>query len=310
MKSFALVFPGQGSQSVGMIDDLADQFSVVKHTFEEASDALGEDLLRLARSGPKETLDLTTNTQPVVLTAGIATYRVWQALDGPDAKMLAGHSLGEYSALVAAGSMTFADAVRLVRIRAEAMQAAVPAGSGAMAAIIGLDDDAVKQVCADTQGVVSPANFNSPGQIVIAGEAASVDAASEAAKAAGAKMAVKLDVSVPSHCELMRPAAQTLAQALTSVEIQAPSTAVIHNADVASYQEPDKITDALVRQLYEPVRWTETIKYCMQQEVEAVIECGPGKVLTGLNRRIERRFPVHSLLDGKSIEAALQFITS
>lgn len=285
--SLAFVFPGQGSQALGMLDAFND-LPVVRETLAEANAALGFDLAALIAAGPKESLDATVNTQPAMLVAGVATYRAWLAAGGQQPDFLAGHSLGEYSALVVAGALGFADAIQLVRLRAEAMQEAVPAGQGGMAAILGLDDDAIRTACAEAaQGeVVEAVNFNSPGQVVIAGSKAAVERACELCKAAGAKRALPLPVSVPSHCALMRPAADKLAAALAKIEINAPLIPVLHNADVAAYADPAQIKDALARQLFSPVRWVETVQRLQMDGVTVVAECGPGKVLAGLNKRI------------------------
>ncbi|QDQ27884.1 ACP S-malonyltransferase [Chitinimonas arctica] len=283
----AFVFPGQGSQALGMLNAYAD-LPVVRDTLAEASAALGFDLAAMIADGPREALDATVNTQPAMLAAGVATYRAWLASGGRVPDVLAGHSLGEYAALVAAGALDFADAIRLVRLRAEAMQDAVPVGQGGMAAILGLDDDAIRAACAEAaQGdVVEAVNYNSPGQVVIAGSRAAVDRACEACKALGAKRALPLPVSVPAHCALMLPAATRLATALAGIEVRAPGIPVIHNADVAAYDDPAQIKDALARQLHSPVRWVETITLLANQGVTLVVECGPGKVLAGLNKRI------------------------
>ena len=259
----------------------------VRDTFAEASAVLGQDLWALVTEGPAETLNQTVNTQPVVLAAGVAVYRLWQSLGGPAPAIMAGHSLGEYTALVCAGSLSFADAVKLVRLRAEAMQSAVPKGQGGMAAVLGLDDDVVGAVCADAaQGdVLEAVNFNSPGQVVIAGSKAAVGRACILAKEKGAKRALPLPVSVPSHCALMKPAAEKLLAGMSGMEIKEPAIPVLHNADVAAYADPALIRDALARQLYSPVRWVETVRAMAAQGVEIIAECGPGKVLAGLNKR-------------------------
>ncbi|WP_269532619.1 ACP S-malonyltransferase [Chitinimonas sp. BJYL2] len=300
----AFVFPGQGSQAVGMLNAFAHLPEVVA-TLAEASEALGQDVAALIADGPKEALDATVNTQPAMLVAGVATYRAWLAQGGRVPDVLAGHSLGEYSALVAAGSISFADAVKLVRLRAEAMQSAVPAGEGAMAAILGLDDDAIRAACAEAaQGeVVEAVNFNSPGQVVIAGAKTAVDRACEACKARGAKRALPLPVSVPSHCALMKPAAEKLATALAGIEIKAPAIPVIHNADVAAYTDAAQIRDALARQLFSPVRWVETVQYFGANGVTLVAECGPGKVLAGLNKRIVDGLNAVALTDPAQFDA-------
>jgi [acyl-carrier-protein] S-malonyltransferase len=300
--SFAFVFPGQGSQSVGMMGAYGD-LAALRDTFAEASDVLKQDIWSMVAEGPAEALNQTINTQPVMLTAGVAVYRAWQAQGGAAPAFMAGHSLGEYTALVAAGALAFADALPLVRYRAEVMQSAVAEGVGAMAAILGLDDDAVRAVCAEAaQGdVVEAVNFNSPGQVVIAGNKAAVERGMELAKAKGAKRALPLPVSVPSHCALMRPAAEKLAQYLASVPVKASATPVLHNADVASYDNEAAIKDALVRQLYSPVRWVETVRALADRGVTHVAECGPGKVLAGLNKRIDERVQALALADSASI---------
>lgn len=286
----AFVFPGQGSQTVGMLAELAAEYPVIQATFAEASDALGFDLWQMVQEGPAEALNSTENTQPALLTASVAIWRAYCQAGGAAPAVMAGHSLGEYSALVCAGALQFEDAVKLVALRGRAMQEAVPAGTGAMAAIIGLDDDAIAKACAEAaQGeVVSPVNFNSPGQVVIAGHKDAVARAGEACKAAGAKRALPLPVSVPSHCELMKPAAEKLADALASIEVSAPAIPVINNVDVVKADSAEAIKDALVRQLYCPVRWTETVNAMADQGIEQLVECGPGKVLTGLTKRINK----------------------
>lgn len=307
--SFAFFFPGQGSQSLNMMAGFA-QLSVVKDTFDEASHILGQDLWGMINGDDAAVINATVNTQPLMLAAGIATWRVYQQLGGQPPLALAGHSLGEYSALVAAGSLAFADAVRLVRLRAELMQQAVPQGQGAMAAILGLSDDAVRQACAEaerrhTGEVVAAVNFNSPGQVVIAGNTAAVSCAIELAKEAGAKRALPLPVSVPSHCRLMQPAATKLAEALSQITLTPPQIRVIHNVDVASHTDSAAIKDALVRQLYSPVRWTETVNTLVQEGTAEFAECGPGKVFTGLVKRIDKS-AVCTALTGQDIVA--QFI--
>lgn len=284
---FAFVFPGQGSQSVGMLSAYGDT-ATVRDTLMEASDALGQDLGSMIAQGPADLLNQTVNTQPAMLAAGVAAYRLWLSQGGPVPAMMAGHSLGEYTALVCAGALAFSDAVRLVRLRAEAMQSAVPEGVGAMAAVLGLDDDTVRAVCAEAaeNEVLEAVNFNSPGQVVIAGNKAAVDRGCVLAKARGAKRALPLPVSVPSHCALMRPAAEKLFAALSTINVKTPSVTVLHNADVAGHADPAAIRDALARQLYSPVRWVETVQAFSAQGIELVAECGPGKVLAGLNKRI------------------------
>lgn len=281
-----------------------DGVLVVRDTFAEASDALGQDLWAMMNGEDAELIGQTVNTQPLMLAAGVATYRAYLAAGGKMPDVAAGHSLGEYTALVAAGSLHFADAVRLVRRRAELMQSAVPQGVGAMAAILGLDDDVVRQVCAAAeQGEVCEAvNFNSVGQVVIAGNTAAVERAMQAAKEAGAKRALPLPVSVPSHCRLMQPAAEKLAATLDEVDVQPPRIRVIHNADVAAHTEPAQIKDALVRQLYSPVRWTETVQLLVREGITQSAECGPGKVLAGLAKRIDKEAACTALVSQSSVE--------
>lgn len=295
---FAFVFPGQGSQSLNMMAGFADH-PEVRRTFSEASAVLGFDLWQMLLDGPEELLNQTVNTQPLMLAAGVAAYRVWLSLDGPAPATLAGHSLGEYSALVAAGALDFADAVALVRFRAEAMQNAVAAGEGAMAAILGLDGEPLLAACAEAARgqVLAPVNFNSPGQVVIAGHRAAVERGIEACKAKGAKRAMLLSVSVPSHCALMQPAADQLRLQLQNVAINAPTIPVLHNADVASHAQPELIRDALVRQLYSPVRWVETVQRMAADGIHIVAECGPGKVLAGLGKRISGDVRSPALVD-------------
>ncbi|WP_114689392.1 ACP S-malonyltransferase [Polynucleobacter necessarius] len=287
--TFAFVFPGQGSQSVGMLNSIAER-PEVRATLQEASEALGEDVAKLIAEGPAEALSLTTNTQPVMLTAGVAFYRAWLAAGGPAPKVMAGHSLGEYSALVAAGVISFKDAVSLVRFRAEAMQSAVPVGTGGMAVILGLGDETVIQVCAEASaasgGVVEAVNFNAPGQVVIAGASDAVTKACELLKAAGAKRALPLPVSAPFHSSLLQPASEKLQGYLANIEFKAPTIPVINNVDVAILHDPIAIKDALVRQAAKSVRWQETIQAMAGQGITQVVECGPGKVLAGLTKRI------------------------
>lgn len=301
----AFVFPGQGSQSVGMMKGY-ESLGIVRDTFVEASDILKQDMWQLVTDGPTEELNLTVNTQPVMLTAGIAVYRAWQQMGGAMPVVMAGHSLGEYSALVAAGAISFADALPLVRFRAEAMQQAVPEGVGGMAAILGLDDDAVRAVCAEAaQGeVLEAVNFNSPGQVVIAGNKRAVERGIELAKAKGAKRALPLPVSVPSHCALMKPAAEALASHLKNVAVAVPAMPVLHNADVLSYQDAAQIRDALARQLHSPVRWVETVQEFARQGITHVVECGPGKVLTGLNKRINSELELLAFADAEAMNQA------
>lgn len=302
MSNFAFFFPGQGSQSVGMMQGLSAH-AVVKQTFDEASDVLGVDFWQMATE-ENTSINLTQHTQPIMLTAGIATWRVYQAMGGTLPVAMAGHSLGEYTALVAANAIAFADALPLVKFRAEAMQRAVPEGQGAMAAILGLDDDTVRAVCTEAaQGqVVQAVNFNSPGQVVIAGDKSAVERGMEAAKAKGAKRALPLPVSVPSHCALMQPAADQLRDYLQSVQVHAPVVPVLHNADVAAYSDAAQIKDALVRQLYSPVRWVETVQALSQQGVLRSAECGPGKVLAGLAKRIVADMACVALVNDESVQ--------
>ncbi len=305
------IFPGQGSQAVGMLGSLAQEYPIVEDTFAEASDALGRDLWKLVAEGPEHELNRTDITQPAMLAAGVSVWRIWQQREGAAPEVLAGHSLGEYTALVCAQALDFAVTVKLVAERGRLMQEAVPAGTGAMAAILGLADDQLVSVCAAAaQGeVVEPVNYNSPGQVVIAGNRAAVDRAIEAAKAAGAKRAIHLSVSAPSHCALMRPAADRLGEYLAEAAIAPPRTPVIHNWDVRAHTEPQSIREALVRQVYNPVRWSETILHMAANGVDTVVECGPGKVLTGLNRRIEKSMKVLPVQDPESLDSALAQIS-
>jgi [acyl-carrier-protein] S-malonyltransferase len=304
MTSFAFVFPGQGSQAVGMLDAWGEH-PAVKQTLAEASEALGEDVARLIHAGPKEQLDLTTNTQPVMLTAGIACYRAWMAETQRAPSVVAGHSLGEYSALVAARVLTLADALPLVRLRAQAMQDAVPVGVGAMAAILGLDAKAVREGCAEVAAAAGEAveavNFNDPKQTVIAGTKAGVERACEALKAKGAKRALLLPVSAPFHSSLMKPAAERLKGRLAEVTFAAPAIPVINNVDVAIETEPAAIRDALYRQAFGPVRWVETVQAIRARGVTHIIECGPGKVLAGMVKRIDADAVSAALLDPSSL---------
>ncbi len=304
--SFAFVFPGQGSQSVGMMAAYGDS-PIVRATFDEASAALGEDLWTMVAEGPAEKLALTVNTQPIMLTSGVATWRLWESLGGKTPAVVAGHSLGEYSALVAAGALKLADAVPLVRLRAAAMQEAVPAGTGAMAAILGLDDEGIAAACADAaQGeVVEPVNFNAPGQTVIAGHKGAVERACEACKSRGAKRAVLLPVSAPFHSSLLKPAADRLAIALADIAVAPPSIPVINNVDVAIETDPAKIKDALVRQAAKPVRWVEIIQKMAAMGVATAAECGPGKVLAGLTKRCADGITGVALADADSVNANL-----
>jgi [acyl-carrier-protein] S-malonyltransferase len=303
--SIAFVFPGQGSQQVGMMDGFADH-PVVRATFAEASDVLGDDLWQLVQQGPADQLGLTRNTQPLMLTAGVAVWRAWREAGGAAPAYMAGHSLGEYSALVAAGAIAFRDAVPLVRFRAEAMQQAVAPGVGAMAAVIGADETTIAEACRDAaQGeVVEAANFNAPGQIVIAGNKAAVERAMIAARAGGAKRALLLPVSAPFHSSLLKPAAERLARHLAHVDIVAPVIPVVHNVDVAMHSEPDAIRAALARQAASPVRWTETVRWLAAHGVTRIVECGPGRVLAGLTRRIDDGLTAFALTDGAALADA------
>ncbi|CAI0726893.1 Malonyl CoA-acyl carrier protein transacylase [Serratia entomophila] len=308
MTQFAFVFPGQGSQALGMLAELAAQFPIVEETFGEASAALGYDLWQLVQQGPAEELNKTWQTQPALLAASVAIFRVWQQQGGKAPALMAGHSLGEYSALVCAGVLDFKSAIRLVELRGKLMQEAVPEGTGAMYAIIGLDNAAIAKACEESaQGqVVSPVNFNSPGQVVIAGNKEAVERAGAACKAAGAKRALPLPVSVPSHCALMKPAADKLAVALQDVTFSAPQVPVVNNVDVRTEADPEAIRSALVRQLYSPVRWTESVEFIAAQGVTSLLEVGPGKVLTGLTKRIVDTLTAAAVNDPASLSAALE----
>jgi len=307
MTTFAFVFPGQGSQTVGMLDAWGDH-PAVRDTLAEASDALGTDIGRLIHEGPKEQLDLTTNTQPVMLAAAVACYRAWMAETGLAPALVAGHSLGEYSALVAAGSLTLADALPLVRFRAQAMQEAVPVGVGAMAAILGLDSEVVRVTCAEVAAAVGEpveaANFNDPKQIVIAGTKGAVDQACEALKGRGAKRALPLAVSAPFHSSLMKPAAERLQERLLSVTLRAPAIPLVNNIDVAVQTDPDAIREALYRQAFGPVRWVEVVQAIRARGATHLFECGPGKVLAGLARRIDASLVVGNVLDPATLAEA------
>ena len=306
MKKFAMVFPGQGSQTVGLLAELAGNYPIVQETFKQASEVLGYDLWQLVQEGPAEELNKTWQTQPALLTASVAVYRVWQQ-KYPELKpdVMAGHSLGEYSALVCAGVLDFQDAVKLVELRGKLMQQAVPEGTGAMYAIIGLDNDAIISACkqAEQGEVVSAVNFNSPGQVVIAGAKAAVERAAALCKEAGAKRALPLAVSVPSHCALMKPAADQLSVSLESITLKAPVVAVLNNVDVKAETDAVAIRNALVRQLYSPVRWTETVEKMAQNGVEVLVEVGPGKVLNGLTKRIVDSLQAVSVNDVKSLDS-------
>jgi [acyl-carrier-protein] S-malonyltransferase len=307
----AFVFPGQGSQSVGMLDSFADDAAVAE-VLREASAALEQDLAGLIKAGPAEELSLTVNTQPVMLTAGYAVYRAWRAAGGAEPSVVAGHSLGEYTALTAAGSLSLADAVKLVRIRARAMQDAVPVGQGGMAAILGLTDDQVRQACAEAASgeIVEPVNFNAPSQVVIAGHAAAVARACEAAKRLGAKRALPLPVSAPFHSSLLRPASDRLRSYLADVSLRAPAIPLVNNVDVSIESDPARIVDALARQAAAPVRWVETIQRMAADGVTHVVECGPGRVLAGLTKRIAPTLESVAIADAASLRDALARLTA
>jgi len=314
MNKLAFVFPGQGSQTVGMLDAWQG-VDAVQQVMQQANEALGQDLQALIARGPEEVLNLTTHTQPAMLAASVAIWQAWRAAGGAVPQMAAGHSLGEYSALVAAGSITLVDAVRVVRVRADAMQQAVPVGQGGMAAVLGLIDEAVIAVCAQAAQmvvgeVVEAVNFNAPAQVVIAGHKTAVERACELAKAAGAKRAVLLPVSAPFHSRLLEPAAQVLGKALEAIEVKAPAIPVINNVDVACAVEPVQIRDALVRQAWHPVRWVQTINHMAGAGITHVIECGPGKVLAGLVKRIDKNLQVMSVCDPASMQQALDALGS
>lgn len=310
--SLALVFPGQGSQQLGMLGDLAAEHSIIEQTFSEASDALGFDLWKMVQQGPEADLNSTENTQPALLASSVALWRLWQQQGGETPAIVAGHSLGEYSALVCAGAIDFADGVKLVQLRGQLMQAAVPAGTGAMAAILGLADaDVVAACAAAAQGdVVSAVNFNCPGQVVIAGQKEAVARGVEACKEAGAKRAVELPVSVPSHCELMRPAAEKLGEALAAIDVRMPVISLVHNVNAATAQDAAELRDLLVRQLYSPVRWTESVLAMQATGVETLVECGPGKVLSGLNKKVDRALNVANIGDVAGLAKALELLNS
>lgn len=305
--SLAMVFPGQGSQSVGMLGDLQAEFPLVGETFAAASEVLGYDLWELVAGGPDEALNSTDRTQPAMLAAGVAVWRVWQSREGAVPAVMAGHSLGEYTALVCAGALEFGDAIALVAERGRCMQNAVPAGVGAMAALLGLDNAAVADVCVRAAGdeIVEPVNFNSPGQVVIAGNAAAVERAIVLAKEAGAKRAVTLPVSVPSHCALMKPAAEKFAQRLQETKIESPVIPVVQNVDAVLHDQPEIIRENLGKQLYSPVQWVSTIKAMHAHGVTRVIEAGPGKVLAGLCKRIDKTIANAAVYDPPTLTAAL-----
>lgn len=308
MKKIAIVFPGQGSQALGMLNNLAREFPVIQDTFAEASKVFGDDLWKISQHGPSEIINQTRVTQPILLTASIALWRIWSQQKGTLPVVLAGHSLGEYSALVCAGALDFLDAVSLVTKRGDYMQEAVPVGKGAMAAIIGIEPSVITDICHSVakEGIASPANFNSLGQVVIAGELAAVEHAMVKAKEAGAKMVKRLDVSVPSHCLLMRDAAKSLHDELIKITLQQPQIPVLHNVDVNAYENSAQVIKALTEQLYSPVRWVETIEAIARDyAVEAIVECGPGKVLSGLNKRITT-IPTYNISEPEALEEALK----
>ncbi len=309
--SLATVFPGQGSQSIGMLQSLANDEPLIEQTFSEASQVLGYDLWQLCQEGPESRLNETEQTQPAMLTAGVAVWRVWRAHHGAVPAIGAGHSLGEYSALVACGILEFTTAVALVQQRGKLMQQAVPAGEGAIAAVLGLDDAGVQAVCAEICKTLAPlqvaaVNFNAPGQVVIAGHKAAVEAALEALREAGARRAVTLPMSVPVHCELMRPAANALRRHLQEAHFSPGEFPVLHNADLAAHAQAEAIAEALGAQLFTPVRWAETIRRLVAEPGRILVECGPGKVLTGLCRRIDRSIRCYSIYDSLSLETALE----
>jgi [acyl-carrier-protein] S-malonyltransferase len=305
-QNLAFVFPGQGSQKVGMLSEIAGQHSLIKETFAEASDALAYDVWDLIQNGEQEQLNLTEKTQPLLLTASVALWRVWQQQGGAQPAMLAGHSLGEFSALVCAGSLAFSDAVTLVRDRGQFMQTAVPVGEGAMAAVLGLDDDIIMDIC-DKTGAEA-VNFNSPGQVVIAGKVAAVDQAIVRLKEAGAKRAMPLPVSAPFHTSLMRPAGEKLAEKVAALTLISPSIPVVHNVHAQTESDPEKIKDLLVQQIYSPVKWTGCIQAMVNAGIDKTVECGPGKVLSGLSRRIDRSLSGFNIEDPAGLEKALSEI--
>lgn len=306
-QSFAFVFPGQGSQQVGMLAELAAENSIIQDTFAEASSVLGYDLWDLVQNGPEADLNQTDKTQPALLVAGVALWRLWLEKGGAKPALMAGHSLGEYTAMVCAGAISFADGVNLVRLRGEFMQQAVPAGTGAMAAILGLDDDGIQASCksAEQGQVVSPVNYNCPGQVVIAGEAAAVERAIAACKEAGAKRAIPLPVSVPSHCSLMRPAAEKLEQALANIVVKMPEIPVVQNVSASVAADVAELKSKLLEQLYSPVLWTSSVQAMVEQGVEVTLECGPGKVLSGLNKKIHKSLVVKAINDEAGLSDAL-----
>lgn len=307
--NLAFVFPGQGSQKIGMLADAYQQFDTVRHTFAEASDVLGYDMWSLVAQGEQDALNLTETTQPVLLTSSVALWRAWLAAGGAQPSVMAGHSLGEFSALVCAGALQFSDAVELVRRRGAFMQVAVPVGVGAMAAIIGLDDEAINRICLETSavgdGIVAAVNFNSPGQVVIAGHAATVEVAIAALKEAGAKRALPLPVSAPFHTQLMKPAGEQLALAIADLQLSAPTIPVVHNVHARTESDPEKIATLLVEQISSPVQWTACVQAIMAMDVQQLVECGPGKVLSGLNRRIDKSLSSFSIEQPDALQVAV-----
>lgn len=305
--TLAFVFPGQGSQKIGMLKDAAEQFPEIQQTFAEASQALGYDLWDLIQNGEQETINLTEKTQPILLTASVALWRVWQAKGGAKPSLMAGHSLGEFSALVCAGSLAFADAVKLVEARGKFMQTAVPVGVGAMAAVIGLDDEKIIEICeqASEGQCVQAVNFNSPGQVVIAGHKEAVERAIDLLKEAGAKRALPLPVSAPFHTDLMQPAGEKLAKALADITISAPEVPVVHNVHGQTEQDPEVIRQLLIKQIYSPVKWTDCVQFMVEKGIASTVECGPGKVLSGLNKRIHKPLNCLSIEQSEALQAAI-----
>lgn len=306
-QSLAFVFPGQGSQQVGMLSELAESHPVIKNTFAEASEVLGYDLWDLVQNGPEADLNQTDKTQPALLTSGVALWRLWQEQGGATPALMAGHSLGEYTALVCSGAISFADGVNLVKLRGEFMQQAVPAGAGAMAAILGLDDESIEKACeaAEQGDVVSPVNYNCPGQIVIAGQKDAVDRAVANCKEAGAKRAIPLPVSVPSHCALMKPAAEKMAEELAKIDISMPEISVVQNVTASAAASVEELKENLLQQLYSPVLWTKSVQSMVEKGVESTVECGPGKVLSGLNKKVHKPLSVAAISDAAGLEKAL-----
>lgn len=306
-QSLAFVFPGQGSQQVGMLSELAESHPVIKNTFAEASEVLGYDLWDLVQNGPEADLNQTDKTQPALLTSGVALWRLWQEQGGATPVLMAGHSLGEYTALVCSGAISFADGVNLVKLRGEFMQQAVPAGAGAMAAILGLDDESIEKACeaAEQGDVVSPVNYNCPGQIVIAGQKDAVDRAIANCKEVGAKRAIPLPVSVPSHCALMKPAAEKMAEELAKIDISMPEISVVQNVTASAAASVEELKENLLQQLYSPVLWTKSVQSMVEKGVESTVECGPGKVLSGLNKKVHKPLSVAAISDAAGLEKAL-----